>query len=746
MKKVLLMMYVLVATILLASQLTTVYANDVLDNVGRIELGQSGNFPNLVPEEDRATMTQKYKDIFIEMTNDGFDMGTPRPGREWVIEWDGIILQEFTAPSSRGVNPWAPGDPTKALLVYNLELKEVYLVKDEIYSAYSYNNATVANKDTAGAPRANDFEYSGFLYQNFDNGYYKFELADPSNGSFVASKQFDQNTGTEYELTGIPNNVGRIDSSLITFPIGFTGAQITNAFIEAYIAYDTNQGWDLGIPASNVKSWNGFIVQDYSVAFSTANPWGDGRSAVLVFDESTGYVFLIKDEFFTIYSDDLSLIGYPTSEEMTFGDFVYQNFSKGYLYKPVVDADVTNTLFVAGKLINTTTGLEEDMSGDIGLISPIVESFLPDTITKEQVQSKFIETYDELVLTRPDLSVVQSVLLRAPYAGYEYVHQKFTSETTNETLVIFLSLHAETLETFVLSGDMLRAYETMEGTSYNDPLFGENGYNLLGSPVSNEMVYQGAPVQQFQFGYILLDENTGAIDELMFGYILDIETGEQSIINGKDLIKLNENFSFPTNYMIDGVVMDENDYINAFKDKYQALLDEGINPGIPFHTGIAVWTPGLTEGELINGLVHLKFNLGGSIGYVYVSNSMMTYNPENGEVHVVDGHIWSSFSTIYHKAGYAIEASFVEDGYVYQNFKNGYIKVNENGEGYRFFEGRFYDPSDFSCDTDQTLVDGECVDNTPEPTDNNTNIIYFIAGGAVIVLAGVGFLVKRFLL
>lgn len=674
-------------------------------------------------EEEIETMTQAMIDAYIELAETGFNIGDPA---RTVLVWEGVILQDYRSPDSTGSDPW---HGLTLGIVYNPTLKKAFIVKDAFFSAYCFNNPNVTNLGVAGAPVGNEFVFGDYVYQNFENGYYKFNIEDNNDGAFISRRHFDPETGKEVYLTGIPANVGNT-SGLMTLPIGFTAQELREKFREVYVEI-VESGFNLGTPASSVKLWENVWVQDFADTDSTANPWGDGRGAVLAVDSVMGEVYLVKDDFFRLYAGltlegeskptTIGVVGEPTGFDFEVDGVKYQNFSKGY-----VKIENDKISFIPNKKVDSN-GNETDMYNleSIGQMSKIVEDSLPEGLTKDNVRQALLDKHEEL--ENDNLLPIGLVNVRGNYA-----YQDFFDAIEKEATTIFVLLKDDNVTANTLSGHMLSVYEKLPNTSYTI-----SGHRVFGAPIGNEFTIDNKTIQQFEYGYLSIDQD-GKIVDLRVGFTID-EEGNESDINGIDLIILSPTFEFPKNYKdSEGNVLEEEYYVTKFKEAYKKLVDSGFNPGIPSDEGINIWTPGLENGELHEGMIKLSLKGGDSRGFVFDSNAMLTYNPETEEVILVHDYIYSSFPTIYYKAGYATgEMIEIEDGWLVQQFKNGYVKVSDDGESYKFFEGSVYNPVD---DEDQ----GNQEETEEEKPRDKTPIIVIaaITGGLLIVGGGLVYFKK----
>lgn len=663
-------------------------------------------------QAERDTMREAMRDAYRDFAATGFDLG--QPARNATL-WEGVVLQDFVSPDSTGSDPW---HGFSLGIVYNPTLEEAFIVRDAFFSAYTFNHASLPNLGVMGPAIGNDFEIDNFRYQNFANGYYRIDLDGNVNPYFGGGVHFDAALGEEVPLEGLPANIGNV-SSVMTLPAGLTASDIEAAFVSAYVE-QTQAGNHLGFPYTSVKIWEGVYVQDFADSDSSVSPWGDGRDSVLALNSITGRVHRVRDAFFLVYagttigedqSIDISDLGEPRGDDFAIADAMVQNFEKGYVH-------------IEDGVITFTPDLNIDQDGNtyelfgaelIGLISLIAERSLPEGFDSEDVLNGFTEAYQAL----DDEELMPTGLVEVRPG---YVHQHYRDETNDNELVVFLRFDGETL---ILEGDMLDAFNRLPGTGYDI-----SGHRVLGAPMSEAIERDTHRYQQFEYGYMVLDEE-GSIVDLRIGFEFD-ENFEEVPRSFADKITMSPTFTAPLNYVDqDGNVLDEAFYLELFTNAYNDLFESGFHPGVPMDEGINIWSPGMSNGELHVGMLKLSLQGGDSTGFVFNSNAKLTFNPETLEIFLVHDVILSSFQTIYYQSGYATgEMVEAQDGWFVQQFSEGYVQTSADGESYRFFEGRTFGETD---DVDDDKNDEESTDESPT--------LWLVIGSitlGVVALSGVG--------
>jgi len=212
------------------------------------------------------------------------------------------------------------------------------------------------------------FQLNGTYYQNYELGYKEAVI---SGNSAIVKNHTGRNISTTGQLSKIGNSefaqllklVGEDFKTVndgndyfgrpLKDPEG-TKSYITQAFKDLYTEY-FNKDVMIGFKNSEVKCWDGYIVQDFA--------WGDSTFAFdndvtdpnrrcsmgFVFynfrmtdDEKQGKAFLVRSEEATFWDRNKSILGYPTTnkiekavilpgetEEKTIS---FQVFEGGFLY------------------------------------------------------------------------------------------------------------------------------------------------------------------------------------------------------------------------------------------------------------------------------------------------------------------------------------------------------------------------------------------------------------------------------
>lgn len=452
-------------------------------------------------DEERETMQEAMRDAYETLGLTGFNFGSA--ARDAFI-WDGIYMQDFFSPDSLGQDP---NLGVSLAIVYNLELETAFIIKDYIFSAYVYNNAEVGAKNVAGAPVSNAFEVDGHIVQNFENGHYIFMEDTPEDGAFVLNQHIDESTGDVIDFAPeVPDNIGRPDANYDVWTQEQRDA-LTAAMVAEYGRL-LNDEFDPGTPLRDAFIWEGIYMQDFFSPDSTgSDPW-HGVSMAIVYNLELDTAFSVKDGIFSAYVfnnpevSNLTAAGAPIDNRITIEGLVYQNFENGY-YTFALDAPET-IAFHANVHFDYALETEIPLEGVPGNVGQITDThILPDGFDQETITDAFIDAY--LVMFNDGFNMGNAASGVKDWEGILVQDFANTDSSANpwgdgRGLVIAFN---ETLETaFVVKDAFFLAYAGIAVVIDDVPMT----IGQFGEPLGNDFEHEGVAYQNFEHGYIMIEE------------------------------------------------------------------------------------------------------------------------------------------------------------------------------------------------------------------------------------------------
>ena len=329
----------------------------------------AGSLSNL-PVEDEDKVTEAIRALYTQLYESGIDIGLPEATRQNVFEWGAFVGQNFDMADSIGSYPF--GSATAAI-VYNQTLEEAFLVKDFIFNAYLYGNATLVNKDVSMAPVGLDFMIGDFQVQNFENGFYIVNQTDSTDGEFVAGFRLD-------ETTLIGTIIGDIEFNQYYYG--------TADLLELFIAFD-----DTGTPIELTESH----LDDSAVLYDTA---GTYLASVTVGDQT--------------YHVDVTILTYAdtTSPVITLKQAAKTTFVVGDL-----EPDWTTYFIVSDDLDGNITVTEAMLSWDITPDFDVIGTHVLTINVSDQAGNSSTDSITIIIEAEPD---TEAPIIDAHETSYDF--------------------------------------------------------------------------------------------------------------------------------------------------------------------------------------------------------------------------------------------------------------------------------------------------------------------------------------
>lgn len=210
----------------------------------------TSNFEGIANEKLYQAFVTAYEGYVAEGYNPGYPFT--------VVRKEGDLIIQHLRNGDSTANPYGDSSRNKwAHLVYNKDMEQVFLMRDEFATGDGSNDAI----KNIGAPVGDMFTKEGVKYQNFEKGYGK--VVDGTL-STVNGKNVNEDTGLE-ETLDEAGKIGKLSKAVTEkLPTGVTAAALSTAFKEAYedkVEYASDeemQSVDL------VTYENGLLLQTYT--------------------------------------------------------------------------------------------------------------------------------------------------------------------------------------------------------------------------------------------------------------------------------------------------------------------------------------------------------------------------------------------------------------------------------------------------------------------------------------------------
>ncbi len=568
----------------------------------------------------------------------------------WKV-WEGAALMDLKYINA-GYGGW--GDNYVAWLSYNGVKDEAYLITAEFADQYQKDG-----NQKLGSAAGDMFRVSTgsayVTYQNFTNGYIKSE----SGKTTVVNKKnvvLNQDGTAVTEVDADPTSTGFIGAatSATLQKAGVSGEAFANAFVSAYNRYK-EAGYNVGYPFSPVMDngqnssgsarYGTLCSQNFRWGDSVSDVWNDGNRsqwAFLAYNFEQGRVYLIADEFHYTFEQaavaDVINLGDPVSDAFLAADGNrYQNFESGYMKAEGADPQNKAATVVLNQNVDADgVASDIDMASKIGVLGKTVtDSVIPEKYTAETFSAAFKAAYGEKV-DYADGEELASVALVAYENGV--FSQKYTDNNGKKHMLAYV---AESDSFVYLRPEAVSKYES------NLSLGAPSGERMLVAEKDTQSIY----AYPFTNGYIRLTVSEQAkIEGGQVVYVLN----ESGVATVGAVFDEEKNFFETVSYadsinesIVNASVANAYDFLNipdaatlveAFKTEYEKAFEMGFSAGKPASEGITWWTTGQS------GIVKLTLAGGNGNANFWGDNTLMTYNPVDGNVYITTGEIANCYA------------------------------------------------------------------------------------------------------
>lgn len=437
-----------------------------------------------------------------------------------------------------------------------------------------------------------------------------------------------------------------IDDSNKTFIDGVTKEAIKDAFDEEAERLRTEEDWDFSKvsvahqPAAN--PWPSNLAGSALIAahlnsteYSSGNAWGGGY-IMMVYNPHHNKVYTIKDGAMSKYSGALDNwttnaqnYGLPLSNQFTANGNTYQNFTFGYM-----TIDGGSATFTEGKHMNTdgtevTITKDDYANNGVYPLYNVPGASLSNFIAQYKAIINSINVDMPLSAFRMDWSNLWMQIL----TGSDLSSASIWGQE-NVALVVYNSTNHK----MVIVRDGFVSQYTTNPASF-------------GYPIAADFEVDGVRYQNFELGYMKLEENEATFKA---SYHVDEEGQEVQLFSKNDV-----------GVVLEGLELTDitaEDVKTAFESKYTD--DMGLpSTFVNFYSGTKVLYQRFLSSE-------------GKTSFIFV------YSPEN--VVLIDSDIWEKFEKPegYNWAGFdllglPISDAFARENSKIQNFTKGYLEIGE---------------------------------------------------------------------
>lgn len=599
------------------------------------------------------------KDLF-QVVNDPLGNGWPSANDTYFVAAH-LSLKEYS-----GWNNW--GHTGYAFMVLNPHTKAAYTVRGNMAAAYTNSAHDWSNQVAhAGYPKGEDFTVGGIMYQNFTLGYAK-------NSEFIYGKNYDAESG-EFALTIddlADSMVVPVYQDTATADAVFKSLSIAD-FKAAYKAYYADKELNFA-PMMNNNTWNNSQWRQ-NVTDGSGNVVGN-----VVYNPVRKQMFTVTNTFLTQYNSTTSW-GHPIAEQSTIQGVVNQQFSNGVVVvekEGEGDDEKDVVKFYRGSCVNPDTGAIESVlkADSVGALTDEATIALPEGVTAAAVKTAVQAVWNEQEMGMPteymEFSESSNILVQ-PF-----------STADDKISRIYLDVTKTTLSAVVLNASTYELYK--EPTRYNEgnQLYNVTGEMILGPAVSNVFTVGEKQYQNFLYGAIELTAE--ALKAVQPGVNYDA-AGARTVLDLSEYITIDPaTVIIPDSYNIGAA-----DLLAKFKEAYKSYAEQGIALGMPNIEGINAW-PAVEGGYEDNsnefkdgrGMVKLGLHMTDSTAICYYGvTAMLGYNPDDGNVYIMQDSVISNMATYYSvfgaPRGNLTETTILVDGnevkISIQNFQLGYLTV-----------------------------------------------------------------------
>ena len=527
-------------------------------------------------------------------------------------------------------------------------------------------SALAAEKDVSRMAELGNIKAAEFFvendvcYQNYDLGYTRTQNGE-TRIVFGRNAVLAQD-GVQTVLVDLlsvakseyyTSRPGELDSTGERYfiPYDRTVEQMQHAFSQKYREV-LESGYNVGIPRSGVKVWEGMAIQDFKYGDSVCNTW-DSNISFIMYNGMDDKCYFVTDTVAKGVINEYRALA-PVSDAVVVGDKVYQNFTNGYFVGNANSEDAA--AFVPFKNYDVAQEKEITPSGNLGGYVGTVDMEYGSLEERTVLGQSFVDRYNDLVgegvhpgfaatfvVSKNGIMVQYFVEGDSTASGISVDGIQLTGKVKMLNGALLLARDSISEEIFAVKDVILETYNS--GNNMTD----------LGAPISDAFAVTAEQtehaVQNFQQGYIIA---AGTHTEVVRGKNMDSNGSEYEISTEGQVAKLSSSVQLPSG-------VSKADIEEKFKAAYDAI--EGYGNPVP------------------QGLIKYAYQFGvRTMLQVYEANEKyiaLAYDEQNNQVRFLNEYVYAAFKVTPSLGAPIGELTQVEPKLQRMNFTEGYVDVAE---------------------------------------------------------------------